>query len=579
MAQQNIDFGAFPDDPTADPVRTAFQKVQNNFTDLYTTALTSNVLSVTATGGLYEENNRTIGELTIKSRIPNIAIQTGDSLVVGVGSAGTGNSAFITQSGSPFVIDVAETIETINGIFANTTTANLILTATITGNVSPSSDIAYDIGTPTERWETMYANNLSLTGNLTVSDITGDNLVSANYFTGTLTTNAQPNINSVGNLTLLNVDSNTTTANLLVANFANVLGNANVSGNIQSEGSIHAVVSVHSNNVIATEGVTGNLGTFDNVELASSISFGNTGHSIYLDTNTSSLDVYAGVSKVQLNYSDSQFVYADSTGVGIKTNALGALKEWNFSKSSGNLTGDGSLSAVNLVGSGNLSISGNAAISGNATITGNASIGNISTVNLVSGTTLRASGNVTAANVVATFLLGNGYQISSITGANVTGYVSNAAVSNVAGTVTTNAQPNVTSVGTLTSLTVSGALSGNVISGASISASGFVISSVNSAVSAAGSNQSTATLLTKQINIVTLASAGTGDGLKLPTITVGMTVIIINTTDVELNIYPSTGNSIDELSSNIPFTLGAKAKLQFIAGTSSTWYPLTAVFA
>jgi hypothetical protein len=50
---------------------------------------------------------------------------------------------------------------------------------------------------------------------------------------------------------------------------------------------------------------------------------------------------------------------------------------------------------------------------------------------------------------------GNGASLSSITGANVTGQVGNALV---AGTVYTNAQPNITSVGTLTSLTVSGNL-------------------------------------------------------------------------------------------------------------------------
>ena len=35
MAQQYIDFGTFPNDPAADPIRAAFQKIQNNFTDLY----------------------------------------------------------------------------------------------------------------------------------------------------------------------------------------------------------------------------------------------------------------------------------------------------------------------------------------------------------------------------------------------------------------------------------------------------------------------------------------------------------------------------------------------------------------
>jgi len=65
-----------------------------------------------------------------------------------------------------------------------------------------------------------------------------------------------------------------------------------------------------------------------------------------------------------------------------------------------------------------------------------------------------ASGSITAnGNVTANFYIGNGSSLSSITGSNVTGQVGNALV---AGTVYTNAQPNITSVGTLTSLAVSG---------------------------------------------------------------------------------------------------------------------------
>ena len=30
MAQKNIDFGSYPDDPDADAIRTAFQKTQQN---------------------------------------------------------------------------------------------------------------------------------------------------------------------------------------------------------------------------------------------------------------------------------------------------------------------------------------------------------------------------------------------------------------------------------------------------------------------------------------------------------------------------------------------------------------------
>ena len=45
MAQRNIDFGTFPDDPDADAIRTAFQKVQENFGELFAGVDTGSVIS------------------------------------------------------------------------------------------------------------------------------------------------------------------------------------------------------------------------------------------------------------------------------------------------------------------------------------------------------------------------------------------------------------------------------------------------------------------------------------------------------------------------------------------------------
>ncbi len=59
-------------------------------------------------------------------------------------------------------------------------------------------------------------------------------------------------------------------------------------------------------------------------------------------------------------------------------------------------------------------------------------------------------GNITAGTSGTGFFIGNGSYLSGLAGANVTGTVSSATT---AGTVTTNAQPNITSTGTLASLT------------------------------------------------------------------------------------------------------------------------------
>jgi hypothetical protein len=111
------------------------------------------------------------------------------------------------------------------------------------------------------------------------------------------------------------------------------------------------------------------------------------------------------------------------------------------------------------------------AVTGNVS-SGNASLGNLVTANYFKGdgsqlTNINAS-NITGAygnsnvaaylptytgNVSANYFIGNGSTLTNITGGNVTGQVGNALI---AGTVYTNAQPNITSVGTLSSLAVSG---------------------------------------------------------------------------------------------------------------------------
>jgi len=101
----------------------------------------------------------------------------------------------------------------------------------------------------------------------------------------------------------------------------------------------------------------------------------------------------------------------------------------------------------------------NGLTTGNITLnSGNSNI----TANNYSGTGVILTGNITSGNAnlgnlaTANYFSGDGSLLTSITAGNVTGQVGNALV---AGTVYTNAQPNITSVGTLTSLTVSGNLS------------------------------------------------------------------------------------------------------------------------
>ena len=184
---------------------------------------------------------------------------------------------------------------------------------------------------------------------------------------------------------------------------------------------------------------------------------------------------------------------------------------------------------------------------------------------------------------------------------NVTGSAGSATTATTAGTVTTAAQPNITSVGTLSSLGVSGNITGGNLSvsgtvtatsvininnytgtsanisgninGANIIASGYHIRSVAAGIVATGPG----TLLSKEFNQVSTVSAG--QGVKLPDAVPGMSITITNSSANSLLVYPPPGAAINLLSTNAAFTQPTLATLQYIAISSTQWYTVGASYA
>jgi len=128
-------------------------------------------------------------------------------------------------------------------------------------------------------------------------------------------------------------------------------------------------------------------------------------------------------------------------------------------------------------------------------ITGNVTNGNSAVIGRITGNSLSVSGNVTGGNLIGTLV----------------GSISNAVFANTAATVTTNAQPNITSVGTLSSLTVTANIStsgnviatGNVLSGNVVSTGlvrGLTVLATGNLV---GGNAN----ITNSVNAITLTSS------------------------------------------------------------------------
>ena len=203
MAQQLIDFGSFPDDPTADAIRTAFQKTQQNFAELYSGAAGQAVYSVNRTPGAGITVNAPTGNVVVTANIACVQVET-STLSIGI-TANGGQNAVYTQSNQVLVIDLPNEIINIKDI-------------TISGNLTANRVTANN---------DMYTGTLSATGNANVA-----NLNSSNNVTGTNLTITNGMMS--GNLTLGNLTMAGTVKSHLIPSPPNTqnLGNATNNWNV-----------------------------------------------------------------------------------------------------------------------------------------------------------------------------------------------------------------------------------------------------------------------------------------------------------------------------------------------------------
>jgi hypothetical protein len=357
--------------------------------------------------------------------------------------------------------------------------------------------------------------------------------VSGNLLTGTLTTNAQPNITSIGTLTSLSISGTLTAGNLATAGTLSVGGNANV-GNIGASDGIFTNVSGNGSALFSITGanVTGTVA-----------------NATYAITSGSATTAGTVTTASQPNIT--------STGTLISLSVSGNANVGNIGATNGvftNVSGNGS--ALTAIAGANVS----------------GAVSFATTANAVAGANV--SGEVSFAATA-----------NSVAGGNVSGQVSNALV---AGTVYTASQSNITAVGTLTSVSVSGnANIGNIgtgglvtatgnVTGANVIATTYNLTGVTTGISAAGSSQGDATALTKAFNVVSTVSAG--QGVVLPTAVAGMRVTVVNTSGNTVLVYPASGAAINALATNAGYSLPTIGRLDYIATSTTQWYALGAIY-
>ncbi len=96
-----------------------------------------------------------------------------------------------------------------------------------------------------------------------------------------------------------------------------------------------------------------------------------------------------------------------------------------------------------------------------------------------------------------------------------------------------------------------------------------VCGDVQDNVTAAGSTQGTATLVTAAHVIVTTAAASTG--VILPPAEPGAEVTIKNLGANALNVYPATGGAINALAANAAFSVASGGEARLLGRNSLNW--------
>lgn len=286
----------------------------------------------------------------------------------------------------------------------------------------------------------------------------------------------------------------------------------------------------------------------------------------------------------------------------------------------GNLTTAGVVSATGNVTGGNLTTGGQVVATGN--VTG----GNIVTTNVVQGSTVTTSGSKSASawgtSGVGFIATGATYTDSStaasgslanahihaiarptIAAANYTVTVSKAASFYVSGAPIAGGNITITNpyaiqvasgnvqldTSTISTNTTTGALrvvggvgiGGNLNVGDNLSVTGnvsgdtvtgnLVTQSVGTGIAGAGVTQVDATLLTKHLNIVSLANSG-ANAVVLSTPLAGTSIKVVNTSANDLKVFPASGGTIDGLDPNEEFIMASNTRVEFCAASTTQWY-------
>ena len=439
--------------------------------------VSNNVVTVNEYGNLKAQNFvgnlQGVASLATLANTANVALSVDAANVVGnVAVANLALSVSGANVSGPVALatfaNVAEFVA--NATQSNITAVGNLSTLTVVGN----ADIGNLITGGGSGGNISGANNISANffiGN--GSQLTGVNAVTANTantanianVANTVSNAAQPNITSLGTLTSLVISGRVQGDLIPSSNDAYDLGAV---GNVWS--------NLYISNIVATG--TSQLGDVANVKItggsaAQVLTTDGTGNLSWATPAGGNVsDISNGTSNVSIPVADgpvfvavggvSNILVANTTGISVTGNVTADYVLANFVSGNGSLLTNVAADTANFANTANVANIAYLVDGGNV----NGPVAFAAVANSVAGANV--TGNV-----------GNALYAYSVDGANVIGAVPDAATATNADNVVGNAQPNITSVGTLTSLTVSGNISGDYITGNFIVGDGSLLTNLD----------------------------------------------------------------------------------------------------
>ena len=499
----------------------------------------------------------------------------------------------------------------------NVTSVGTLAGLVVSGHITPSANITYNLGNNTNRFNDLYlANSTIYIGSQTISaNSTSVNIsgvivanVTGNATTaGTVTTAAQPNITSVGTLSALAVTGNISGANLTGTHYGAATGltaipGANVTGTVAN-----ATYAVSS----------GTAGTAGTVTTAAQPNITSVGTLTSLTTSGVSTLGPAGNVKIT-GGSNTQILQTDGTGNLSWANATGgyylhtqtpSATTWTVTHNLGkqfvnveivDATGNSYVGrydypTINFANANALLITFSTALSGYAVVVGggfnysggiSGPAGADTQVQFNDGGNMGANASLTfvksTGKLGATLFAGSGANLTNLAGANVSGAVAYATTANaVAGANVSGAVAYATTANAVAGANVSGAVAyattANAVAGANVSGAVAYATTANAIAGANVSGTVGVAAYAPSAGIASSAtSAGTVTTAAQPNITsVGSLTSLVVIGNISAANFVGTGAGTPTVSSVTNLDLSAPVSVRIVGGGTLRFPSLT----